>query len=121
MSNRKIGALLAGAAVAVALAPALPASAAGTTAAAQCDMTAAKPYRSGSTVLASVRAYGCTGRPSLTASITRDGVVRSSTSSYGPWSITLSTSCAAGQHLYSVSLKNNDNGAGVSNSAWITC
>jgi hypothetical protein len=120
MSLKKISGLIAVTGAVFACMPAVSASAAAA-APPYCGMYSYKPYKSGSTVLGNVQAAGCTGRPWLTATLKRDNSTVSSTSSYGPWNITLTTGCASGSHQYQVSLKNNDNGVSVSSTATIAC
>ncbi|GGY15918.1 hypothetical protein [Streptomyces tanashiensis] len=84
-------------------------------------MYAYAPTKSFTTVSARTQASGCQGSPSLTMRLYRDGSQVSSYSWYGANTITLSTGCTSGRHLYEVTLRNNSNGVEVSNRAWITC
>ncbi|GAA2816156.1 hypothetical protein [Kitasatospora aburaviensis] len=84
-------------------------------------MYAYAPTKSFTTVGARTQASGCQGSPSLTMRLYRDGSQVSSYSWTGANTITLSTGCAAGRHLYEVTLRNNSNGVEVANRAWITC
>lgn len=124
--RRATGGLIAATVIAVALASPTPALAAGASATsvsinADCGaLVASPPFRSGARVFGPYRS-DCPASVSLTARLFRDGTQFASRTYNGSQTNNLSMPCAAGEHFYRITLRNNSNGVQVGHFAWITC
>lgn len=129
MFVRRVG-LAATAVLGAAIVLATPVSAAGTNAAAvgpsddvsiaACgSLSVSKPTRSGSEVLARVRAGACSSSTWVSSAMYRDGSRFDSYSKYGNVDVYLRVACMSGTHYYDATI--SASGITAENSAYITC
>ncbi|WP_157621675.1 hypothetical protein [Saccharothrix sp. NRRL B-16348] len=129
MFVRRLG-LAATAVVGAAIMLAAPVSAAETSAAAArpsddvsiaaCgSLSVSKPTRSGSEVLARVRAGACSSSTWVSSAMYRDGSRFDSYSKYGNVDVYLRVACMSGRHYYYATI--SASGASAENGAYITC